>query len=398
MCTTPPRECGHARFLTALVLFFLLPLATVCAAGSDQEALPADVQRTVYEAGQAMNAKKYSQAENILQRHRSAHADAPHYLVEFTLGNALAMQEKTAAALKHYTISAQLRPDFAPAWQNIGKSAHDLGDYSRCATALAKTYELTGKKEHGLLFNAAASHIMAGENKKALPLLERLGSGAAGTPRQEWMEALVKVCLDLGLEKKAAKAVQGMVERHENDPRWWKLLAQLHTRQNEYKKGLAAWEIYATLASPSTEEVVLMGDLYSAVGVPSKAAHQYERALPHKSCPVLREKLAEAHLAAHDPAKAVAAAKAALGKKETARLWQIMGRAYFELGQFKNAYDAFTHSARLDPEDGRPHIMRGYCALRLHNKGMAQTALEKARQFKSSRAQAEQLLKATAAL
>ena len=42
--------------------------------------------------------------------------------------------------------------------------------------------------------------------------------------------------------------------------------------------------------------------------------------------------------------------------------------------------------------------MQGYCALQLRNKSLALAALEKARKYSSVRAQAEQLLRAVAAL
>lgn len=383
----------HKKMILILLLAFF-PLMTGFAFASEEETLPAPVQKAVYEAGQAMEAKKYGEAEKILVQYGREHVDAPHYLVEFFLGNALALQSRHAEAVRHYTACTALKADYAPAWQNLGKSAHDQGDHGRAGSALVRAYELTGKKNPDLLFQAAGCFILGKDEKKALPHLEHLASGAAGKPKPEWQEVLIKICMDLGQEKKAAQAVQGLLSTSENDPKWWKLLAQIQTRMSDYKNALVAWEVYTSLAAPTPEELVLMGELYAAIGVPAKAAQSYEKALPHKNCATLREKLANAHLAAHQPSEAVEVAEAAVKTQPTAGLWQVLGRALFELGDYGKASNAFEQSTRLNPKDGRAHLMRGYCALRLRDKGMALASLEQARKFPASRSQAEQLLRA----
>jgi tetratricopeptide (TPR) repeat protein len=377
-----------------LTVLILLSMATVLQASE----LPPVVQKTLYEAGQAMENGSHAKATQILRQFRQAHADTPHHLVEFTLGNALSMQNKPKDALLHYQRCTELEPDYAPGWQNLGKTALDLGDHPLAGRALTRTYELGGKKDHDLLFHACAAHILGGEAKKALSGLEHLTSGKAGQPKTPWLEALLKVYLDLGQEKKAARTLDGMLANDGNNAALWKLLAQIQARQNEYRKSLAAWEIYTSMHQPTPEELVLMGDLYAAIGVPAKAAESYEHALVRKDCPKLREKMVNAHLAARNPAKVVESAKTAINKRPSGALWQAMGRALFELGEYDQAADAFAHSAQLNPGDGHPHLMRGYCALRIKNRDMALTALEQARHFPNTRDQAAALLKVAATL
>ena len=114
---------------------------------------------------------------------------------------------------------------------------------------------------------------MGKRNAEALPALERLASGALGAPRQEWLEALLKTYMELGKGAKAAQTVKGLLARDQENPGWWKLLAQMQTRQHSYKEALSAWEVYATLAGTiPAEEEILIGDIYSAAGVPLRAA------------------------------------------------------------------------------------------------------------------------------
>ena len=376
----------------SLLLSLLAVVLTFQAATLQAAELPSEVRKALYEAGQAMEAKKISDAESILIRYRQDHADLPHHLVEFTLGNALAMQNKPKDALNRYKQAVELEPGHAPAWQNLGKTALDLNDHALAGKALTRAYELEGKKNHDLLFNGCLAYILGGKSKDALPGLEALTSGQAGKPKAPWLEALLKVYLDLGQEKKAAQTLEGMVTRDGDSADLWKLLAQLRARQNEYKKSLTAWEIYTGMREATTEELVLMGDLYAAVGVPVKAAQSYEQALTRKECSRLREKLINAHLAARNPAKAAQSARQAIERTPSAALWQALGRALFDQGQYLEAMAAFEQSALLNPKDGTAHLLRGHCALRLKKRDLALAALEQARQFPAHRDQATALL------
>lgn len=373
------------------------PVSALAEQGREELSRP--MQEALYNADQAMNKKQYAQAEKILGDYMAKHPAPKHHFVEFLLGNALIMQGKNARALEHYTSATALRPDFAPAWANQGKAAYDLGQYAVAGRALGKAYELDGKKDGALLYQSAAAYLMGKRNAEALPALERLASGALGAPRQEWLEALLKTYMELGKGAKAAQTVKGLLARDQENPGWWKLLAQMQTRQHNYKEALSAWEVYATLAGTiPAEEEILIGDIYSAAGVPLRAAQWYARALPRTGSGSLREKLARSYLAAHQPAQAASFASKAASERPGAEMWRIAGQAYFELGEYRKAYDAYTESLRLDASDGRSQLMQGYCALQLRNKSLASAALEKARKYSSVRAQAEQLLRAVAAL
>lgn len=381
---------------TPILMVFLVPVFLALPLRASD--LPPAAQKALYEAGQAMEKGDHATAEEILTLFRQNQADVPHHLVEFALGNALAMQGRPKDALPHYRRCTELEPGYAPAWQNLGKTALDLGDHLQAGQGLARTYELGGGTDHDLLFNSCLAFVLAGSPQEALSGLERLTSGAVGKPKIQWMEILLKVHLDLGQEKKAIITLERMLADDGDNADLWKLLAQIRIRQNEYRKSLAAWEIYAGLGRPSPEELVLMGDLYMALGVPAKAAHNFAQALEHKQCPRLREKLVEAHLASRDPAKAASSARLFIDLTPTSRLWLTLGRALFEQGEYDEALLAFEQSGRLDPKDGKAHIMRGHCALRLKNREAAMAALEQARRFPAQRDQAVALLRIAATL
>jgi tetratricopeptide (TPR) repeat protein len=378
-----------------LAAFYPSPLM----AESEGPALTPAVQKAVYEAEQAISAKKYSDAERVLLAYNREHLGAPHYLVEFTLGNALSLQGKDRESLAHYRASTDLYPGFSAAWQNLGKVCFDLKEYAQAGDYMLKAYETEGRKDPTLRYHVAVSYMMGKEDRKALPHLEYLASGSAGSPKKEWLEALVKVCMDLRLEKKAIEAVQRVAEREENEPRWWKLLAQLHAQQGSYKQAVAAFEVHSYMVlAPEWEDVVLMGDLYNAIEVPAKAAECYEKALKLKQSQSVHEKLAVAYIASHKPDKALTVLEQAIEGEASPNLWLAMGRAFYEKGEYERGYEIFNRCSQMAPQDGRAYLMMGYCALQMQKKDAAVTALRKACQFQDHRRQAQELLDASASL
>ena len=390
-------------FLISVLLLSALSVklsASLCPAWAEIEApkLTSAVQKAVYEAQQAIEKKEFLEAEECLKKYIRKYPQKPHYLAEFTLGNVLAISRKENEALSHYKASSDLYPDYIPTWQNMGKIFFDLKQYEQAGDCLLRAYEIDKKKDPSALYNAAIAYIMSGKGKKAMPHLEHLSSGEMGPPKTEWLEALLKVCIDLQLKKKAFEVIHRLLDKNGNDPRWWKLLAQLYLQQNDYKKAATALTITSYVATTNREDTMLLGDLTNAIGIPLKAAEYYEKALSKSNRPADYEKLVSAYLAAHKPENAIDALNRALNKKPTSKLWFMMGQVLYEEEKFDNACNAFDKSARLNPKDGRPYLMIGYCALQMDNNGMAEKALSKAARFPKQRKMARKLLKKVAML
>ncbi len=381
-------------------LSVLLLSASCCPAWAEAEApkLTPAVQKAVYTAQQAMEKKDYLKAEECLKKFIKKNPKKSHYLVEFTLANTLAVAGKDRDALPHYRAAADLYPGFAAAWQNMGKIYFDLKQYDEAGNCLLKAYELNEKKDSSLLYYAAVSYIMAKKERKALSYLECLVSGEIGAPKTEWLEALLKVYMDLQLKEKAFEVIHRLLDKNGNDPRWWKLLAQFHLQESDYKSAVAALTVHSYLTFLRKQDIMLLGDLYNAVGVPLSAAAYYEKALTSGNNPAIYEKLASAYIGAHRPAKAIEVLDRALEKKPTSGLWFMMGHVLYEEDNFDKAYNAFNQSARIDPKSGRAYLMMGYCALQTDKKETARSAFQKATRFPKQRKIAKELLKQVALL
>jgi len=185
-----------------------------------------------------------------------------------------------------------------------------------------------------------------------------------------------------------------LLEKDKNNPSYWKLLAHLYLQQNNYKKGVTAFTIYSYLNPLKREEMVLLGDLNQAIGLPLKAAEYYEKVVGIGGDKISDyEKLASTYLAGHRPERAKVALERALNKGPNSRLWFMMGQVLYEEEKFEEAYCAFKKSAVLNDEDGGCYLMMGYCALQTGKKSEAGIAFKKAAQFPRQRKMARKLLK-----
>ncbi|OEU81379.1 MAG: hypothetical protein BA872_05665 [Desulfobacterales bacterium C00003060] len=387
--------------LLLLALSFQLLALICCPAWAESEVprLTPAVQRVVYEAQQSIEKKEYLEAEECLKGFIEKNRQKPHYLVEFTLANLLAMAGKDGEALPHYTAAVNLYPAFAAAWQNMGKIHFDLKHYDEAGDCLSKAYELNEKKNPSLLYYAGVAYIMAKKERKALPHLEYLSSGEAGNPKTEWLEALLKVCMDLQLNDKAFDIIHALLDKNGEDPRWWKILARFHLQQSDYSNATAALTVRSYLTTIDRQDIMLLGDLNNAIGVPLKAAEYYEMAAGLENSPSSTyEKLASAFIAAHRMANAIEVLESTLEQKPTSRLWFMMGQVLYEEGSFDRAYNAFHHSVRHDPKSGRAYLMMGYCALQSDKKDAARAAFQKACRFPKQEKSAKKFLRQVATL
>jgi tetratricopeptide (TPR) repeat protein len=156
--------------------------------------------------------------------------------------------------------------------------------------------------------------------------------------------------------------------------------------------------VHSYLTFLKKQDIMLLGDLYNAVGVPLSAAVYYEKALTSGNNPAVYKKLASAYIGAHRSAKAIEVLDRALEKKPTSGLWFMMGQVLYEQGNFDKAYNAFNQSARFDAKDGRAYLMMGYCALQMDKKKTARSAFQNATRFPKQRKIAKELLKQVALL
>ena len=355
-------------------------------------AMTPEEQRVVHHAQQAMSEKRYSAAQAMLSGFMEQNGDNIHYLVPFTLGNALALEGRNTEALACYRKAARRHSADADLWINMGKVHHDLQQFGEAGRSLHKAHSLMAGKKPELLYQAAACFLQDKQPHQALVYLERLCSEHSSEAGSEWFETLIDVHLQLGQHLKAADVVRQVLEKEGDRAHWSKVLAHIHTVEKNFKKAAAAFKVYLELVEPDRQELRQLGDLYWLAGVPLKAARQYELASQGSATENDYTRIAAAYIAAHRPDTAEQVLKQAIERKPSDSLWQMLGSIQYNQGRYREASEAFGQSLNISPGDGSAALFMGYCALKLEKPDEAVKAFETAARFSKQRKAAQQAL------
>ena len=370
-------------------------------AAGTAEQLSRSAMIAVNKAQQLMAEEAYPDAARLLQGYLDKNPKKDFVTVLFTLANIYSLMDKPARAEPLYRRVLAKDPDFSPAWQNLGSVLFDLKKYQQAGKAFVQAWETSNKegeeKPDFFLHHAAIAYLMAEKPALARPHLEYLVSGAAGEIKQEWVEALFRTYLDLKKNNLAMKLIRKLIHRDSTNQLWWHYLAHLHLKSGKYEKAAEALTIRSYLRKPNKKEKLLLGDLYRMIGIPDKAADAYRHAITlackdSKKCSSYYEKLAHAYLAAHKPELAIQAIDKAIAKAEKERFFSLKGQILMAADRWQEAFSAFARAAAIDKNDGRNHLLAGYCALQADNHTAARTYLKQAASFTKQKKQALQLL------
>ena len=387
--------------LTSILVSFILIWAAV---NSTAATLPRSAHTAIYETQKLMEEESYREAEKRLHVYLDKHPDSNHASIFFTLANIYSLQGRATEAEPFYRRALKKDPKFSPAWQNLGSTLFDLKKYVKAGKAFEKAYETEtaengdGNKSPVLLYHASIAYLVAGKPALARPPLEFLTSWDAGEIKQEWLEALFKTYLDLKKNDLALQLIRKLIHQDSKNPKWWQFLAHLHLQTQKYEEAAEALIIRSYLKRPSREETLLMADLYRIIGTPHKAATAYKDAIGsdktcgQKICSSYYEKLAHSYLAGHKEDLALQALEKAIEIEPAAHLYQLKGQIMMAAEQWQKARLAFDQAAVLDTENGRGHLLAGYCALQGGSHAEAKTHLIKAISFSDQKKQAGLLL------
>ena len=370
-------------FLTCLMIVlasFSLAWAQDASKGScpDEKTLTPNARTALVQAQKLITEKQAARAEEVLTKFLQNHPDENHAFVTYTLAACYLDMNNEKSALAQYERTIEFCPAYAPAWQNLAKICFDLKKYDRAGTALEKAWELTGRKNHLLRFQAAAAFISGKKQQKALPILTDLCSGKAGVPEEKWVKLLVQTAVEAKQPKTALRTVERLLDGTDPDPYLFRLASVLYLETANYRKAAQNLEAYSLVATLSRQERKLLADLYVNLGVPSRAATNYAALVAADPCARLWERTAACWFEACDYEQALDTAQKGLAAfPESPRLWRIKGWVHYENKRYDLASQAFAKASGLDHSDINSLFLHGLCACRAGDKDSAKKALEK---------------------
>jgi tetratricopeptide (TPR) repeat protein len=361
------------KSFTGVALAVLVAVVSAWAAPADPaqpvqtiEDLPRDARLALYEAQQFMEQGKLEQAVLELEQYVTDHAKKDDsFLMRYHLASVLVQVDRRDQALAEYEKSVALEPRYGPAWLGLGETAYGLGQYGRAAEALTKGYELSEEKRPDVLYYAAAAQVLAGDAAGAIPVMEKLTAGTYGEPKFEWYRGLVSACLQAEDRERGSAAVSSMLATFGTRADAWYLAFQYGASVGDYRQAAIALTVTGYLRPLTKQETLQLGDLSAAIEAPAAAAGYYTAAAGDSASASEVERIASAYLASYETDEALAVLEAGIRTEPTYRLWSLLGDLHFMEKRYTPAYDAFAECARLSPEEPRPQLLLGYCAMEL---------------------------------
>ncbi|MEZ4386551.1 MAG: tetratricopeptide repeat protein [Candidatus Krumholzibacteriia bacterium] len=360
---------------------------------SDMSQVPRLVRKTLFRAITKAKRGEHAEAVAILGEHLAEHPDQDHPLVRYHLAVSEDALEEYGEAKAQYSRAVDMEPRLAAAWFGLGHVEYTLGHYASSGAAFLRAFKTSSDPRPETLYFAAAAFMLAEDQAAAAPLLTELCSGNWGVPRHEWYAQLAACALDLEQPALAQERLAAYLQAQPDNHEAWFLQYQFEVGQKHYREAAVALTVVGYLRELTPREQRTLGDLYNVAAVPALACARYRRAMDGQT-PAADdyERLVSAYVASHDLDAALDALERGLDDDPTPRLWSLLGDIHYLRKEFAAAADAFAHVAELDPENGRPWLMIGYCNIELGNRGPAIQNLVKAAKFEDQADLAVRLL------
>lgn len=194
----------------------------------------------------------------------------------FVLGNLFLQQNQLAAAQQNLQRAVSLFPKFRRAYRSLALLEVRANRYPESIPYWLKVIRLGGADDqsYGLLGYAYLQQAQwtAATGAFENALVYRPDS-------RDLRRGLVHALTQSGQPEEAATLVEDLLNEDAEDPQLWNLLANFHLANDELRETAAALEVSVRLNGPQVESLLLLGNVYTSLGLPAKALAAYERVL-----------------------------------------------------------------------------------------------------------------------
>jgi tetratricopeptide (TPR) repeat protein len=382
------------RIIT-LITAASLSLAVLCYAEEsmkiDWDKMPEGIKLALYECQQELNQNRHTEAAEILEKFLKKNPRDNHFLIEFNIGTAYALGGRIPEGIKHLEKAVSMEDRYEPLWMNLGKLYYQTKDYLKAGAAMEKAFSLQTTNDPETLFMAMASYYQGNDMAKTIETGEKLIT-RYNSLTKDVVGILTNAYVATKNFTRALEVATLLNKKNPNDADVWRLLAQLYFNSSQYELAAISYEIYGYLHGLDREEMNLMGDMFSMIGAPQKAAQYYAMALTENGSPEAFEKLSAAYYSAYDYANAIQTLDRAIQSNPTFERQQLKAQLYYLQERYREAKEAYAAAAEKT-RDGQEWLMAGYCAMRDRDPANARKWLQKALNYPEQAQEAQALLK-----
>jgi len=316
-------------------------------------------QKTLYTAQQAQKAGRPERATKILQAHIKRYR-SPASEIYLALGNLLQNTGKPTQAENVYRQGLNVHPQASSLLINLALILADTRRFTEAGQLFVQAASVTQNSD--LQYQGAAAFFQGGAYPKALSLLRTLVETSA-SPRKEWLQLLIHVCMETEDFKLAERTLHHFLKRNPTEKPYWKLLSRIHLEQKKYPRAASALEIALTLPGAEQREWRELGGLYLWIDAPMEAAACYEKGMGEHPEPEWLDRLAQCYALAGRSDMACDALDRAITIAPTRERFLQKVRVRYRSGDYTRCRaDARTYVQKWGGDE-EAHYLAGICAV-----------------------------------
>jgi tetratricopeptide (TPR) repeat protein len=332
--------------------------------------MPRREREILHRAQKHLNNNDTDKCLSVLQKYQENHGEPESALFYLFLGNARYSRQDYSQAEQAYSQGVQKDPDHPTLLRNLASVCLQNGDALNAGQYYRRAFKAKKKPEPELLYRAGTAFYRAEAFDRALSALNDLFA-RAGEIQPAWADLMVYTCLESGEWARAKDVLDRLLEKNPEQRRYWKLLAQVRLKREEYRKAACALEIAYKLEPPDPSGWKDLANIYASIDAPLQAAEALERSCGG-SCSIEENKrLARLYSRACRYEQAISSLDRALKHSASADLYLEKGRLCYRAGRFEAALSALRESLELSPDRHEARLWLGYTAWQLRDWDLA---------------------------
>jgi len=202
--------------------------------------------------------------------------EKPSPAFAFILGNAYYAAGDFAKTETSYKDAVARYPSFLRAWNNLGVLYYTTGRFTDAVQAFSRSVSLGDREPatYGLL-----GYSLEKEGNAIAAEVAYMQALSGDPGNADWQEGLLRLCVEGGQLVRAERIARVLIKNHPAEARFWFTLANILLSANRRLEAVAVLELAAGTGIATTDELVLLGDLYAEQGLNPEALAIYAKLL-----------------------------------------------------------------------------------------------------------------------
>ncbi len=305
--------------------------------------------------------------------------------IKIETGNAAGAVTDLEEAIRVGSISGD---DVKSTYYTISQIYLQQNDVRKALDYMQRWIRAGGQPDRDQNWQLAVIHNKLDQNKEALPYAEKVLATDGQSAKREVIDFLIFLYDRTGNLSKKADLLERLLRSDPTDRKVWDAISGDYYQANDERKAFEVQKaMYLAGLLKTEDELKRITNFYNRFNAPYEAAKVLEKEINagrvSKTLDNL-ELLANLYQVAREYQKAIPVIRQAANMTSDGKMYERLGRSYFELGKYKEAINALTQGLNKGnlKEPGYAWVLIGQSRYELDDRSGARDAFQKATNFR----------------